>query len=202
MLNQLAHQVSGSWWSYPLVLALAYADVLLPLVPSETAVITAGVLASTGRMHLSLVILAAAVGAVAGDNTAYMLGSYFERPLRRRFFAEGKSERRIRWAERQINERGGQLIIVGRFIPGGRTVVTFASGWLDLRWRRFIVFDVIAGLTWASYAALLGYFGGKAFAGSPWKGLVLAFAIALAVTGCVEGARWLLRRRKTAEKLR
>jgi membrane protein DedA with SNARE-associated domain len=61
-------------------------------------------------------------------------------------------------------------------------------------WRRFIVFDVIAGVVWASYAALLGYFGGKAFEHQPWKGLLLAFGIALAVTAVVEGVRWLRRR--------
>ena len=194
LLNGLAHQLSGEWWSYLLVFGLAYADVLFPLVPSETTVITAGVLASAGDMHLSLIILAGGAGAVAGDNTAYLLGHYFEEPLRRRVFSGEKAQVRIRWAERQINERGGQLILIGRFIPGGRTVVAFASGWLDMRWRRFFAFDVIAGFVWATYAALLGYFGGKAFEDAPWKGLLLAFGIALAVTAAVEVVRWWRRR--------
>jgi membrane-associated protein len=194
MLNQLADYVSSAWWSYPLVLGLAYADVLIPLVPSETAVITGGVLASRGDMHLSLLILGAALGAVGGDNTAYVLGRYFGEPLRRRFFAGARAQERVHWAERQVTERGGTLIIAGRFIPGGRTVVTLASGSLQMRWRRFISFDLLAGAIWASYAAGLGYFGGRAFERAPWKGLLLAFGIALAVTGCVEGVRWLRRR--------
>lgn len=194
MLSQLADYVSSAWWSYPLVLGLAYADVLIPLVPSETAVITGGVLASRGDMHLSLLILGAALGAVGGDNTAYVLGRYFGEPLRRRFFTGARAQERVRWAERQVTERGGTLIIAGRFIPGGRTVVTLASGSLRMRWRRFISFDVLAGAIWASYAAGLGYFGGRAFERSPWKGLLLAFGIALAVTCCVEGVRWLRRR--------
>lgn len=195
MLNGLAHHLSGAWWSYLLVFGLAYADVLFPLVPSETTVITAGVLSSAGDLHLSLVILAGGAGAVAGDNTAYLLGNVFEVPLRRRLFSSEQAQARIRWAERQIDERGGQLIVVARFIPGGRTVVTFASGWLEMSWRRFIAFDVIAGFAWAAYAALLGYFGGKAFEHAPWKGLLLAFGIAVAVTGGVEAVRWLRRRR-------
>jgi len=194
LLNGLANQLSGEWWSYLLVFGLAFADVLFPLVPSETTVITAGVLASQGDMHLSLIILAGGAGAVAGDNTAYLLGHYFEQPLRRRLFSSDRAQARIKWAERQIQERGGQLIVVARFIPGGRTVVTFASGWLEMRWRRFIAFDVIAGVVWASYAALLGYFGGKAFENAAWKGLLLAFGIALAVTAAVEVVRWWRRR--------
>jgi membrane-associated protein len=160
LLSGLANHVSGEWWSYLLIFGLAYLDVLFPLVPSETAVITAGVLSSTGNTHLSLAILAAATGAIAGDNTAYFLGMRFEQPLRRRFFSSEKSQERIAWAERQIQERGGLLILLARFIPAGRTVVTFSSGWLEMPWRRFIVYDVLAGFVWASYAALLGYFGG------------------------------------------
>lgn len=196
MFSTLANHVSGAWWSYPLLFALAYGDVLLPILPSETAVITAGVLASAGDMYLGLVIVVAAAGAIAGDNTMYLVGRYAGVPIRRRFFSGEKSRERLRWAEGQLAERGGELIVIGRFIPGGRTAVTFVSGSLEMRWRRFIVFDAIAGVVWASYAALLGYFGGKAFEKAPWKGLLLAFGIALAVTGSVEAVRWFLRRRR------
>ena len=193
MFESLANSISGAWWSYLLILGLAYLDVLFPLVPSETAVITAGVLAASGDMHLSLAIVAAAIGAILGDNTAYLLGRYLERPLRRRFFA-GDRAKRLAWAERQVEERAGQLIVLGRFIPGGRTVVAVSCGTLHMRWRRFIAFDVLAGIVWASYAALLGYFGGKSFENAPWKGLLLALGIAFAVAGLVELVRWLRRR--------
>ena len=93
-----------------------------------------------------------------------------------------------------LEERGGWLIIIGRFIPGGRTAATFAAGSLDWAWRRFIFFDVIAGVIWASYAALLGYFGGKTFENAPWKGLLLAFAIAASVAGLTELIRWYRKR--------
>src|ERR687886_1471864 len=112
MLNQLADYVSSAWWSYPLVFALAYADVLLPLVPSETALITGGVLASTGRMHLSLLIVAAALGAVGGDNTAYLLGRYFGKPLRRRFFSEGRAQERAPWGGGHVSGGGGAVVSV------------------------------------------------------------------------------------------
>jgi membrane-associated protein len=156
-------------------------------------VITAGVLASSGDLHLSLAIVSGAVGAILGDNTAYLLGRYLERPLRRRFFS-GDRAKRLAWAERQIEQRGGQLIVLARFIPAGRTVVTVSCGTLHMRWRRFIAFDIVAGLVWSSYAALLGYFGGKSFERAPWKGLLLALGIAFTVTALVEVVRWARRR--------
>jgi membrane protein DedA with SNARE-associated domain len=142
-----------------------------------------------------LVILFAAGGAFAGDNAAYWLGNRFGRRINDRFFTSEKARQRIAWAHRQVTERGGELIVIARFIPAGRTVVTLSAGTLEYPYRKFILFDAVAALSWALYASLLGYFGGKAFEDQPWKGLLLAFAIAFAVTGAVELVRWYLRRR-------
>jgi membrane-associated protein len=164
-------------------------------VPSETSVITAGVVAAAGDLSLPLVILFAATGAFAGDNTSYWIGARYGTRINDRFFQSEKARRRIAWAQRQVQERGGELIVIARFIPGGRTVVTLSSGTLGYPWRRFVVFDAIAATIWALYASLLGYLGGHAFEEQPWKGLLLAFAIAFAVTGGVELVRWYQRRR-------
>ena len=72
--------------------------------------------------------------------------------------------------------------------------MTLACGLLEMRWLRFIRYDVAAGLLWALYAALLGYFGGKAFEQQPWKGFLVAFGVAIAITGAVELYRWLRKR--------
>jgi membrane-associated protein len=186
----------ASGWAYLIVFLLAFLDALIPIVPSETAVITAGVVASAGDLSLAIVIPAAALGAFSGDNTAYLIGRRFGSRATERFFSGEKAQRRVEWANDQLRERGGELIVVARFIPGGRTVVTLSAGTLRFPWRRFVVFDAIAALVWALYASLLGYFGGKAFEDAPWKGLILAFAIAFAVTGGVELIRWMLRRRR------
>jgi len=193
LFQSLTDYVSGSPWTYAFLFGVAALDVVFPLVPSETSVILAGVIASTGDLILFAVILVAAGGAILGDNTAYVIGRTVGHRLVNRFFS-GERRKRIDWAEQQIEERGGYLILVGRFIPGGRTAVTLACGLLEMRWRRFIAFDVAAGLLWASYAALLGYFGGKAFEEQPWKGFVVAFVVALGITGAIELYRWLRKR--------
>jgi membrane protein DedA with SNARE-associated domain len=194
--TQLVSDASG--WAYVIVFALALLDALIPIVPSETSVITAGVVASAGELNLPLVIAAAGVGAFLGDNAAYLIGHHFGERARERFFRGEKAQRRIDWTERQLRERGGQLIAGGRFIPGGRTAVGLSAGMLHYSWRRYIAFDAIAAIGWALYAALLGYFGGQAFEDEPWKGLVLALAIAFGVAGSVELARWYRGRRAAA----
>ena len=187
---------NASGWAYAILFVLALLDAILPIVPSETSVITAGVVASQGDLSLPMVILFAAAGAFAGDNIAYWLGHRYGRRINDRFFTSEKARERVEWAHRQVEERGGELIVIARFIPAGRTVVTLSAGTLEYPYGKFILFDAIAAFTWASYAALLGYFGGQAFESQPWKGLLLAFAIAFAVTGAVELVRWYLRRRR------
>jgi len=187
---------NASGWAYAILFVLALLDAIIPIVPSETSVITAGVVASQGDLSLPMVILFAAAGAFAGDNIAYWLGKRFGQRITDRFFTSEKSQQRVEWAHRQVEERGGELIVIARFIPGGRTVVTLSAGTLEYPYRKFVLFDAIAASTWGSYAALLGYFGGSAFEDQPWKGLLLAFAIAFAVTGAVELVRWYLKRRR------
>jgi len=193
VFQSLTQYVSGSPWTYAFLFAVAALDVIFPFVPSETSVILAGVLASSGDLILWLVIVSAAAGAILGDNTAYVIGRTAGHRIVDRFFT-GDRRKTIDWAEKQVQERGGYLILIGRFIPGGRTAVTLACGLLEMRWHRFIRFDVAAGVLWALYASLLGYFGGKAFEESPFKGFLVAFAVALAITGGVELYRWLKRR--------
>ena len=201
MFNQFTQFVTNaSGWAYAIVFLLALLDAILPVVPSETAVITGGVVAATGRLSLPLVVASATVGAMAGDNTAYLIGRQFGSTATNRFFRSEKAQHRIAWAQRQLRQRGGQLILISRFIPGGRTAVTLTAGTLRYRWRRFLAFDAIAALIWAFYASLLGYFGGRAFENAAWKGLLVAFGIAFAVAVGVEIVRWYLRRRRAASQ--
>jgi membrane-associated protein len=193
VFESLTDYVSDSPWTYVFLVAIAALDVIIPLVPSETSVILGGVLASTGDLYLVLVILFAAAGAILGDNIAYWIGRKVGHRIVDRFF-KGERRKQVDWAHRQVEERGGYLIVVARFIPGGRTVVTLSCGMLEMPWRRFIAFDVAAGILWATYAAMLGYVGGRTFEENPFYGFLVAFAVALAVTGLVEAYRWMKKR--------
>ena len=193
LFGQFESWVSSDW-AYLAIFAVAMIDAFFPLVPSETVVITAGVLAGTGDLQLALVILCASAGAIAGDNVSYALGHWFGEHTVKRFFKSDKSRAAFAWAERQLDERGTYIIVIARFIPGGRTATTFASGYVQtFPYRRFLAADVLAGLIWGTYAACLGYFGGKTFENQPWKGLILAFLVAISITGLIELVRHLRR---------
>jgi membrane-associated protein len=177
-------------WLPLVIFGVALLDSVVPIVPGETMVIIGGVAAGSGNQNLAVVILAGALGAFIGDNLAYVLGRRASGFLRGTMFRGDKGDRRIIWAEEQLRVRGGLLLITARFIPGGRTVVTVSSGITHRPRPWFMGWVALAVTVWASYAALLGFFGGKAFQDDHTKAFLLAFAGALSVTAIIEVVRW------------
>ena len=180
-------------WSYPVIFGIAALDALVPVVPSETLAITGGVLAGMGELHLGTVIGSAAVGAFIGDSSAYLIGRAIGAPARERLFHGRRARRALDWAEKQLGERGPYLILIARFVPGGRTATTFTAG--TVRYRAILFFPIaaVAAVAWAAYAVLLGYYGGRVFKDQPFLALGVALGIAFGITGAVELVRKLRR---------
>ena len=194
MFSQAVDWISGSAWSYVFVFLFAVLDAFFPVVPSESLVIVAGTLAGAGDLNVLLVILAASSGAIVGDNISYGIGKWVGKRTVRRLFRHERAHRGFDWAEAQLEQRGSYVILIARFIPFGRTAVTFTAGYTEgLPWHRFIRYDIVAGLVWGTYATMLGYLGGKQFEEQPWKGVLLGLAIAFAGAFGVE---WIRKRRE------
>jgi membrane-associated protein len=173
MFDGLLELVSGSSATYGIVLGVAAVDALLPVMPSEAVVVSAGALAGTGRLSFACVIGAAAFGAIAGDNGAYSLGRLFGPTLERRIAGSERARKRRDWAERKLHAGGGRLLLASRFVPGGRTAATLTAGIVRLRWTRFLLLTLAAGSAWACGMGLLGYVGGNAVERNPSVGVAL-----------------------------
>jgi membrane-associated protein len=181
---------AGSLISYAAAVVLPALDAVIPVLPSETVLIALGVAtAGSADPRIALLVLCAAAGAFLGDNLSYFIGSRFGPFAERRFFATGKGARRRAWAEHSLRRFGVPLIIVCRFIPGGRTAVTLSCGLIGYPRRRFVPATAAAGLIWALYAFFLGRLGGKAFEHQPWIGFLVAFGVTIVLSALVEAAR-------------
>lgn len=196
-LARLAHFFTTAThgpWVYAVVGLAAAFDAIFPIVPSETLLISAAVLSA--RPHgpaLWGLVVAGAAGAVAGDNLMYWLGRLVgERAVSR--LARGPvATRRVEWASSMVRRYGPALVVVGRYIPGGRTAVTLASGTLAMPWGRFLIADVVAGVTWALYACLIGRVGGELF-DSTWVAILVSAGGAVVLGLIFEGVRRLANR--------
>lgn len=192
-----ADELMSSWWIYLALWGFAALDGFFPAIPSETLVVTAGVFAaSTGEPNLYAVIVVAAIGAFIGDHVSYALGRGAGGRLLDRVKPGTKRHTAIHWARRSLEERGGLVLVVARYVPGGRTAVTLTMGSVRYPLRSFTPFAALAAASWGAYCTLVGFIGGKAFEDNPLKGVVLGIGLALAVTLVVELVRHRLRKSK------
>jgi membrane-associated protein len=192
----------GSALSYLIALVIPALDAIFPVLPSETVIIALGT-ATAGSVdpRIALLVGCAAVGAFLGDNLCYLFGSRFGPAVQRRFFATPKGMKARAWAERSLERFGMQLIIVCRFIPGGRTAVTLTCGLTGYPRRRFTIATAVAAVIWALYSFLIGRIGGRAFEDNLWAGFVVAFSASIAISAVIEVVRRLrahIRRRASA----
>ncbi|MDR7303388.1 DedA family protein [Haloactinomyces albus] len=194
MFDFITQWISGSPVTYPVISALAVLDII-GIVPAETVIITATLAALRGDLWVVGVAAAAIVGALVGDNILYLIGQHGGGRLVNWLFRSERSRERLDWARRRMHRHRNVIIIGGRFLPGGRTVVMFAAGTLQVPWRRFIPADVVAVVMWAGYYVGTTVAFGEVFSGKPWLTLLLSVAVGITLGAVAEVVRRFSERR-------
>lgn len=189
-MSGLTELAVSSPLSYLVAFCLPALDAIVPIVPSETVVIALGVAtAGSADPRIAVLLALAAGGAFAGDNIAYLIGKRFGTAAERRIFSGQRGQRRRAWAEGMLSRFGAGLVIICRFIPGGRTAVTVTCGIVGYRRQSFVVATACAAVIWVIYAYSLGRLGGTAFQDRPWAALLVAVGTAALLSVLVEGFR-------------
>ncbi|MFJ8464880.1 DedA family protein [Streptomyces swartbergensis] len=188
----------ASPWIYAVVALSVLLDVFLPVLPSGVLVITAATAAAAGSAadvpDVLALTLCAATASVLGDLAAYRLawrgGDRLDRAISR--------SRRLTTAQERLGTAlargGGVLVVLARFAPAGRSVVSLGAGAAHHRARDFLPWSALAGLTWAVYSVALGWFGAH-WLGASWLGTVVSVG---ALFGAGAGAAYVMRREPRA----
>ncbi len=197
LADRLGEWANSHWFVY-LIAAIAFFDAVLPIVPSETALIIGGVAVSTDAAPYGLlsVIVAGAIGAFLGDNLAYLLGRRFAAPIERYAARHPRLAGKLAWAERQLTARGGPLLVTARFIPGGRTALTLANGIMRRPHATFAAWVGFAAVVWAVFGAGLARLVGEPFRDNHRAAFFVAFGTAIGVNLLIELVRHLRSRRR------
>ncbi len=198
--------VIGTPWIYALVAVSVLLDVFVPVLPSGVLVVAAATAAAgtaaagtaaagassavqaAGAAHLLQMLAlvgSAAAASVAGDLVAYRLawrgGARLDRVLAR--------SRRLTAAQQRLGQAlsrgGGALVVLARFAPAGRSVVSLTAGAAHRRAKDFVPWSALAGVAWAVYSVSLGYLGGQWF-GASWLATAVS-VLALFAAGSVAG---------------
>jgi membrane-associated protein len=189
---ELLTNITSPGWAYLALLGLLLVDVFIPIIPTQVLMITGGALTVYGHLSLPLTIATGALGVFCGDLAGYLLGrAVWRRETARSALAPpppagwmrllaGRFTRVRQTASRLTNglrRPGPLMIMLCRFVPGGRMAACFHAGRVHYPYRRFLVYESAAALGWAAYGGLVGHLGGSALTGSAWRlGVVAAVA--------------------------
>ena len=144
------------------IMVFVESGVLFPFLPGDSLLFTAGLLASSGIIHVPvwLIIVVAFVAAALGDQAGYWLGHRFGRRL---FKPDARilKTRYLDEAESFFARYGGPALTLGRFVPVVRTYVPLAAGTADFPYRRFLFWNLLGAAAWTVIVTILGVLIGQ-----------------------------------------
>jgi membrane-associated protein len=181
-LQLLLETALASPWLLLVIVGFAAIDALLPVVPSEALIIAAGVGAAAGSQELAAVVAAAAFGAFVGEVGSYAIGRGCGAAVRRKLVAGTARAALFARVENALAARGGTILLTARYIPAGRTVAALAAGAAAFPAGRYVGYSAVGATMSAAYVALVGFFGGTAFAGDPVVALLVSLAVGTGIT--------------------
>lgn len=210
-MTDLLTMVATPAWAYLALFGLLAVDAMVPVVPIQAIMITCGALTVYGGLSLPLVIAVGALGMFTGDLLCFVLGrtaghhsgrgvSRRLAALRRRYAPRhehvdevpsvhrGSAKRAAARFTRGLRTPGPLVILLCRFVPGGRMAAGYQAGRTGYSTRLFLIYDAAAATGWATYGGLVGHIGGTALTQSAWR----LFAVAATAAAIFGTAGWVL----------
>lgn len=130
-------------------------------LPGDSLLLTAGLLASRGQLDVTILLIALPIASILGDSVGYWFG---KRAGPHIFTRENSLlfRRRNLLAARAFFERhGGKTIVLARFMPFIRTFAPIVAGAAEMRYGRFLLYNVVGGLIWGAGVTAAGYYLGQ-----------------------------------------
>lgn len=159
--SELTHllQVYGYW---AVLVFVSIESIGIPF-PGETMLLVAAIYAgTTHQLFIPFVIAAAAAGAILGDNIGFFIGREGGYRLLRRYGRYIRlDERKLKLGQYLFKKHGGKVVFFGRFVAVLRALAAFLAGTNRMPWPRFLVFNALGGIIWATIYGLGGYYLGK-----------------------------------------
>ena len=163
-LIQLLSTAMSGWAGYAMLTGIVFAETGLLVgfvLPGDSLLFTIGVVAGAGELNLVVIMLLLIAASMLGDWSGYLLGrragpAIFNRPDSR-FFKQEHLQRTKAFYEKH----GGKTIIYAKFVPIIRTFAPFVAGVANMRYMRFLSFDIFGGVGWVFSMTILGYLLGE-----------------------------------------
>lgn len=153
-------------WVYLFLFLIIFVEtglVIMPFLPGDSLLFVVGMVAAQGTLSIWSCILLLILAAVLGDACNYFIGKYVgHHILSWRFFGRQLVKAEHLEKTHQFYEKHGpKTIIIARFVPLVRTFAPFVAGVGKMRYRSFLLYNIIGGILWVTGLSLAGYYLGQ-----------------------------------------
>jgi membrane protein DedA with SNARE-associated domain len=161
-LHEHLQQLLGAYGYWAIAFIVGLESMGIPL-PGETILVLAAIYsAADPTLNIGVVIAAAALGSILGDNAGYWIGKRYAFPLLVQFGSHiGMTVARIKVGQYLFRAHGGKVVFFGRFIALLRILAAFLAGVNRMPWRTFLLANAAGALLWAGAFGIGGFFFGK-----------------------------------------
>jgi membrane-associated protein len=168
-------------------------------LPGDSLLFTAGLFAARGDLNIVVVLIGCFLAAVIGDQVGYAFGrkvgpSIFSRPNSRLF-----KQSHIQRADEFFEEHGAKTIVLARFVPVVRTFAPILAGVGSMKYRTFLVYNLIGGFLWAIGVTSLGYLLGDQIGADNIDKYLLPIIFVIIVISILPAVIEVLRHRRKAK---
>lgn len=145
---------------------LMFLDNVIPPIPSEIIMPSAGYAASQGKLLLSGVIIAGCIGSLIAAALLYWIGYQFNHDAIFRFtdrygkYLFIKSEdiqKSLLWFEKY----GHRIVFFGRMVPAVRSLISIPAGMSRMPFWKFMFYSALGTIIWTTFLACVGFYFGE-----------------------------------------
>ena len=153
-----------AWAGYAGVTAIVFCETGLLagfFLPGDSLIVTAGLVASQGKLDIWVLNGLLIAAAVTGDSVGYAIGHYAGPRLFRKEDSLLFHKKHLDRTHAFFEKYGAKTIVLARFVPIVRTFAPTVAGVGRMSYRRFVSYNVIGGVLWVASMLSVGYFLGR-----------------------------------------
>lgn len=176
-------EIDGLDHPYAVLFSMVTFDAIVPIFPSESLLNTASTLVAQGKSDLEIprLIIAGSLGAIVGDSALYWISRTVLRNYMSERVEQAEKNEKVARSLKLLGEQASMLIVFGRFVPGMRFVVGATMGLTRYTYWRFLLWDSIGSVSWASFTCVSSYLVGSVIDDRPAVSMLVSVVITTAL---------------------